>query len=150
MKLDPITTDDPTNHDLLKMIVQVHECVEDGKTIAKRGLRGATKAAHAAALAAKTAVTASESAASLAAEAATKAAKASGDIVSIREALGITDGQKPVAGLSSPWKSFLRSAGATATAITGLLLLYRFAVAMGPSAWDFLGNLNHAILSGKF
>ena len=71
-------------------------------------------------------------------------------IVEIKHALGITEGRKPVAGLSSPWKAFIRSAGATATAMGGLILLYRFAIAIGPGVWTFLQNLNHVILTGKF
>jgi hypothetical protein len=129
MKIDPITSDDPSNHDLLKMIVQVHECVEDGKRVTKQAVaRVAVKA-----------------------EAARKEAAAGrADVRSIQTALGLTDGKKKVAGLSTPWKAFIRSAGATATAMGGLLLLYRFAVSVAPYAWTFLVNLNHAILSGRF
>jgi len=71
-------------------------------------------------------------------------------VVEIQHALGITPGGKRVAGLSTPFKAFIRTAGATATAIGGLLLFYRAAVAIWPSAWAFLLALNHAVLSGKF
>jgi hypothetical protein len=68
----------------------------------------------------------------------------------IELALGIVPGGKPVAGLSTPWKAFVRTVGATVTAIVALVFVYRFAVTIGPAAWHFLEALNHAILSGKF
>lgn len=71
-------------------------------------------------------------------------------VLEIRDALGITQGRKLAAGLSTPWKAFVRTAGASATAIAGVVLVYRFAIAIWPSVWTFLLALNHAILSGKF
>lgn len=71
-------------------------------------------------------------------------------VVEMRDALGITAGKKLVAGLSTPRKAFVRTVGATVTAIGGSILIYRLAVAVAPSAWAFLVNLNHAILSGNF
>jgi hypothetical protein len=71
-------------------------------------------------------------------------------VVQIQHALGITPGGKPVAGLSTPLKAFIRTVGATVTAIVALVFVYRFAVAIAPGAWHFLQALNQAILSGKF
>ena len=129
MKIDPIDTDDPSNHDLLKMLMQVHDCVEDGKAVTKRAVARVAVKAQAAKVA---------------------AAKTSKDVEAIKRAMGLTEGSKKVAGLSTPWKAFVRTAGASATAMGGLLLFYRFAVSVAPYAWTFLVNLNQAILSGKF
>jgi hypothetical protein len=129
VKIDPITNPNPTNLDLLKMVMQVHECVEDGKKVTKRAVARVAVKAEAARV---------------------EAAAARRDITSIKSALGITEGKKHVSGLQSPFKAFMRSAGATATAMGGLILLYRFAVAVAPSAWSFLQAFNQTVLNGKF
>jgi len=129
VEIDPITTDDPSNHDLLKLIVQVHECVEDGKRVTKRAVARVAAKAEAARI---------------------EAAAGRRDVTAIKSALGLTEGRKEVAALSSPRKAFLRNVWATATAMGGLILLYRFAIAIGPGVWTFLQNLNHVILTGKF
>lgn len=71
-------------------------------------------------------------------------------VVEIQHALGIVPGGKPVAGLSSPWKAFLRTTGATATAITGLVLLWRIGATLAPDVWSLLVHLNAAIIGKKF
>lgn len=71
-------------------------------------------------------------------------------IEAIQEALGLNHGQKKVAGLSSPWRAFLRSTGATATAVTGLVLLWRVTATLAPDIWLLLVHLNEAIISKKF
>lgn len=71
-------------------------------------------------------------------------------IEGIEHALGLNAGQKKVAGLSTPWKAFLRTVGATGAAMGGLLVVYRAAVAVAPGAWAFLVYVNHVILSGRF
>ena len=129
MLIDPITKAKPTNADLAKGINQIHTCFEDHKRITREGVAAAVRAS---------------------ADAAKKAAIASDDIATIREALGLAEGKKKVAGLSSPFKAFIRSAGATVTGVGALVLLYRFVVAVAPSAWRFLEALNHIVLSGKF
>lgn len=127
--IDPITSARPSNSDLAKGINQIHVCFEEHKRVTKR----------------------SQTLIGRKAEAARKEAKAArAEVTAIRQALGITPGQKKVAGLSTPFKAFIRSVGAAATAMGGLVLLYRFAIAVAPKAWSFLLALNHVILDGKF
>lgn len=71
-------------------------------------------------------------------------------VVEIQHALGLTEGQKKVAGLSTPFKAYIRSTAAAASAFGGLVLLYRAAVALWPGTWAFIQMANHVILSGRF
>lgn len=129
MQIDPISSVKPSNADLARGINQIHACFEDHKAITQRGVASATKAA---------------------AVAAEKAAKASADIVSIREALGLTEGQKKVAGLSTPFKAFLRTAGASASALVAVIFFLRLSVALWPGVWSFVQTIWHVLMTGKF
>jgi hypothetical protein len=64
-------------------------------------------------------------------------------------ALGLDDKGKPVAGLSTPRKAFIRTVLAVTTSIIVLAGAYRFLVAISPSVWALLKAVNTAILAGK-
>jgi hypothetical protein len=70
-------------------------------------------------------------------------------VESIQRGLGLDADGKPVAGLSSPRKAFLRTVMGTGTAIVLLAGLYRFIVTISPDVWAFLKAVNAAILAGK-
>jgi hypothetical protein len=67
----------------------------------------------------------------------------------IAGALGLDDKGKPVAGLSTPRKAFIRTVLAVTTSIIVLAGVYRFLVAISPSVWGLLKAINTAILAGK-
>jgi hypothetical protein len=56
---------------------------------------------------------------------------------------------KPVAGLSTPRKAFIRTVLAVTTSIIVLAGVYRFLVAISPAFWALLKAVNTAILTGK-